>query len=180
MKRNREGGERTRKELTNFAFIDSQNIHLGIRRLGWDLDWHRFRIYLKEKYAVGTAYLFIGYLPENQGLYRALQGYGYVLIFKQVLVPRDGKPKGNVDADLVFQAMLDHPTYQRDPSYKKAVVVTSDGDFYSLVNHLYKTETLETVLSPATATCSVLLKKAARERIQFLAQLRGRLEYKKK
>lgn len=179
MTKNRESEERMTKELTNSAFIDSQNIHLGIQRLGWKLDWRRFRVYLKEKYAVRTAYLFIGYLPENQGLYRALQSHGYVLIFKQVLVPRSGKPKGNVDADLVFQAMLDHPTYQQDPSYEKAVVVTSDGDFYSLVNHLYKTGTLEAVLSPATATCSALLKKAARERIRFLDQLRRRLEYKK-
>ena len=179
MKRNREGGEQTRKELTNFAFIDSQNLHLGIQRLGWKLDWRRFRIYLKEKYAVGTAYLFIGYLPENQGLYQALQGYGYVLIFKTLLVPKGGKPKGNVDADLVFRAMLDHPSYDQDPSYEKAVVVTSDGDFRSLVDHLYKTEKLETVLSPSTGLCSALLKKAARERIRFLDQLRARLEYKK-
>jgi hypothetical protein len=33
----------------NYAFIDSQNLNLGIRILGWKLDYARFRIYLKEK-----------------------------------------------------------------------------------------------------------------------------------
>jgi len=46
---------------------------LGIRR--------RLRVYLEEKYAVGTTYLFLGYLPEQQNLYRSLQRYGYVLVF---------------------------------------------------------------------------------------------------
>ncbi len=52
----------------NFAFIDSQNVHLGIATLGWKLDWRRFRVYLQEHYGVSRAYLFIGYVPENQGL----------------------------------------------------------------------------------------------------------------
>ena len=162
-----------KKDLTNFAFLDHQNLHLGIRQLGWKLHWARFRIYLQEKYAVKTAYQFIGYLPENQNLYRSLQHAGYVLIFKPVLVPPGGRPKGNVDADLVLHAMIDYPNYQ------KAVIVTSDGDFYSLVNYLYEKEKLEAVLSPNAATCSALLKKAAREKLQFLEPLRQRLEYKK-
>jgi len=58
------------KKLKNYAFIDSQNLNLGIQDLGWELDFRRFRVYLKEKYSVDTAYLFIGYLPENQNLYR--------------------------------------------------------------------------------------------------------------
>lgn len=52
----------------NYAFIDSQNVNLGIRELGWQLDFARFRIYLKEKYGVSRAYIFIGYLPGNEHL----------------------------------------------------------------------------------------------------------------
>ncbi len=90
------------KELKNCAFIDSQNVNLGIRELGWKLDFRKFRIYLKEKYAVKQAYLFIGYLPENQDMYNSLQKYGYLLVFKPVLKSKDGEVKGNVDADLVL------------------------------------------------------------------------------
>ncbi|MDD4476791.1 MAG: hypothetical protein PHY40_01390 [Patescibacteria group bacterium] len=53
----------------NYAFIDSQNLNLGIQSLGWKLDFKRFRIYLKEKYQISVAYLFIGYIPQNKDLY---------------------------------------------------------------------------------------------------------------
>jgi len=69
----------------NFAFIDAQNLNLGLQSLGWKLDWKRFRVYLKDKYQISTAYLFIGYLQENQDLYSSLQKAGYILIFKPEL-----------------------------------------------------------------------------------------------
>jgi len=34
----------------NYAFIDSQNLNLAIRDLGWALDFKRFRIYLADKF----------------------------------------------------------------------------------------------------------------------------------
>ncbi len=119
------------------------------------------------------AYLFIGYLPENANLYRALQEYGYLLIFKNVLQKKDGTVKGNVDAELVLHAMIQYGNYE------KAVIVTSDGDFACLVEYLYGKEKLETVLSPYFETCSILLKRAARERIAFFQKLRTKLAYKK-
>ena len=61
-----------RKKENNFAFIDSQNLNLGIQSLNWLLDFKKFRVYLKEKYSVSTAYLFIGFVPKNQDLYSYL------------------------------------------------------------------------------------------------------------
>lgn len=162
------------KKENNFAFIDSQNLNLGIQSLGWKLNYKRFRIYLKEKYKVSTAYLFIGYIPDNQDLYSSLQESGYVLVFKPTLPDKNGEVKGNVDADLVLQAMID---YNR---YSKAVIVTSDGDFYSLVKYLYKNNKLKCVMSPYFKTCSVLLKKTAKEKIVFMSNLKKKLEYKEK
>lgn len=34
----------------NFAFIDGNNLNLGIKDLGWPLDYKKLRVYLKEKY----------------------------------------------------------------------------------------------------------------------------------
>lgn len=36
------------KTELNYAFIDSQNLNLAIRTLGWKLDFARFRTYLAE------------------------------------------------------------------------------------------------------------------------------------
>jgi len=160
------------KTQRNFAFIDSQNLNLGIKSLGWRLDYQKFWVYLKEKYSVVVAYLFIGYIAENQDLYNFLQKAGYVLVFKPVLLYKDGKVKGNVDAELVLQAMIDYG------SYDQAVVVTSDGDFYCLVKYLYERTKLGVVMSAYQATCSVLLKRAAKEKIIFMNNLRAKLEYK--
>lgn len=158
--------------LKNYAFVDSQNLNLGIQKLGWKLDFKRFRIYLTEKYKVEKAYLFIGYLPENQDIYTSLQEYGFVLVFKPVLKTKKGEIKGNVDADLVLQAMIDYNKYD------KAVIVTSDGDFYSLVKYLYAHGKLATVINPNLGKCSVLLKKTAKEKIVFMNNLKQKLEYK--
>jgi hypothetical protein len=42
-------------EENNYAFIDSQNLNLGIRELGWILDFKKFRVYLRDKYNVSKA-----------------------------------------------------------------------------------------------------------------------------
>ncbi len=161
-------------EIKNYAFIDSQNLNLSIQRLGWRLDFFRFRIYLKEKYDVAVAYLFIGYLPENQDLYNSLQKYGYVLIFKPTLRYKDGRVKGNCDAELVLQAMIDYA------SYNKAVIVTGDGDFHCLVRYLFSQKKLEKVLVPDRFSYSGLLKKAAANKLAFMNDLKDKLEYKNK
>ena len=41
-----------KKKLNNYAFIDGQNLYLAIQELGWKLDYKKFRVYLREKYAI--------------------------------------------------------------------------------------------------------------------------------
>lgn len=95
-----------RKNSNNYAFIDSQNLNLAIRNLGWKLDFKRFRVYLKEHYGVTKAYLFIGFIDGNNSLYTTLQEAGFLCVFKPTLTYKDGTTKGNVDAELVLQALL--------------------------------------------------------------------------
>jgi len=121
-----------RKTENNYAFIDGQNIYKGIKDLEWTLDWKKFRVYLKEKYNIAVAYIFLGFIPENQKLYQYLKQDGFILRFRPVTYGK-GIIKGNVDANLILQAMIDLKNYDG------AVIVSSDGDFYPLVEHLIKT-----------------------------------------
>lgn len=41
-------GKRVKKQVV-YAFIDSQNLNLGVRDQGWRLDFARFRVYLHKK-----------------------------------------------------------------------------------------------------------------------------------
>ncbi len=99
------------KDENNYAFIDSQNLNLSIRELDWILDFARFRVYLKEKYIVNKAFLFIGFVESNKKLYNFLSRAGYVCIFKPTLKYKNGETKGNCDAELIpnklkFSALL--------------------------------------------------------------------------
>ena len=158
---------------SNYAFIDSQNLNLSIERLGWKLDFGRFRVYLREKYGVERAYLFIGFVEQYGDLYRSLQEKGYILVFKPTLKYKDGKTKGNCDAELVLQSMIDIN------SYEKAVLVTGDGDFHCLARYLVQQNKLEKLLIPDQGRYSALLKSFPSQYLAFVSDLRKRLEYEK-
>ncbi|TWP08545.1 NYN domain-containing protein [TM7 phylum sp. oral taxon 350] len=104
------------------------------------------RLYLKNKYGVSKAFLFIGMVPGNQKLYEILQSSGYVLIFKPtVRYIENGKEtvKGNVDAELVLYAAA--KVYNE---YDKAVIISGDGDFACLYEYLVEHQKLLRIMTP--------------------------------
>ena len=159
----------------NYAFIDSQNLNLAIRDCGWELDFSRFYIYLKDKYKVTKSFLFIGYVPGNEGLYTFLQKAGYIVIFKPTLsYQKEGieHTKGNVDAELVLHAMIEYPNYD------KAIIVSGDGDFHCLIEYLEKKDKLLHLLIPNPKKYSALLRKF-RKYFMFIDRLEQKLGRKK-
>jgi len=65
-------------------------------------------------------------------------------------------------------------------NYEKAVIVTGDGDFHCLVDHLLKQQKLECVLIPDRDHFSGLLKfKQFRPFLRYMNDLRDRLAKKK-
>lgn len=154
-----------------YAFIDSQNLNLGIKSKGWRLDFKKFRIYLKNKYGVERAYLFIGFIPGNEKLYSNLKRFGYILIFKPVLEFKE-KVKGNVDAELVLHCILEMR------NYGKAIIVSGDGDFYCLVEYLESKGKLLNILVPTKQYSSLLRRFNKDNYIVRIDLLRESLEKK--
>ena len=146
-----------------YAFIDSQNLNLGTSKdiiknrkiiyKGWRLDFKKFRRYLTDKFRVDKAFLCIGYIKRNKSLYKKLQADGYELIFKPTVKDHAGKPKGNVDAELVL-----HAAAIEFPKYDKAVIVSGDGDFYCLHEYLEKNKKLLRIIIPNSKSESSLLR----------------------
>ena len=151
-----------------YAFIDSQNLNLGVQKFGWKLDWRKFRKFLEDKYGVTKAYLFIGYIPENEAMYEQMHELGYAIVLKPTFDltkprpetalpspntkadaadstnPEDKKPvKGNIDAELVLWAMKEMSNYD------KAIIVSGDGDFYCLIEYLESKNRLLHLLTPS-------------------------------
>jgi uncharacterized LabA/DUF88 family protein len=161
-----------RKKQNNYAFIDSQNLNLSIRDLGWILDFQRFRRHLLETFGVTKAFLFIGYVPGNQQLYTSLQKCGFILVFKPTLILPSGKVKGNVDAELVLHTMIEYENYE------KALIVTGDGDFHCLVEYLIKQDKLLKLIIPNRYKYSSLLRKFM-PYILFMNEMKPKLEMRK-
>lgn len=150
---------------------------MNIIDAGWKIDWWKFRVYLKEKYKVTKAFVFIGYVEGNEKLYKKLQESNYICIFKPTLKYTTGKIKGNCDAELVLQAMIEINNFD------KAIIVSGDGDFYCLIKYLIDQDKLEKVLIPNEFKYSALLKKLNNENrnaFEFLNKKQTTLEYKEK
>jgi len=157
---------------TVYAFIDSQNLNLAIRDIGWHLDFARFHVYLKDKYKVKKAFLFIGYVAGNEALYTSLQKAGYIIVFKPTLEYKKGKEritKGNVDAELVLHSMIEYAHYD------KAIIVSGDGDFHCLIEYLDNQQKLKYLLIPNPRKFSALLRKF-RPYFLYIDKLQKKLE----
>lgn len=174
-------------KLNTYAFIDSQNLNLGTQKLGWKMDWRKFRQYLRDKYNVTSAFLFIGYMAENQTMYEQLHDAGYLIVLKPTLeikeknTPEDKTEagqtgavrktlvKGNIDAELVLYAM------KEQPNYDKAIIVSGDGDFYCLAEYLEEKQKLLHVMTPNWQYSSLL--KPYEKYIVRIDKLRNQLAY---
>jgi len=162
--------------MKNYAFIDSQNLNLGIKSCSWHLDYKKFRLYLTNKFHVSEAFLFIGQLPGNEALYTFLQRCGYILVFKPTLeIKKNGQKivKGNVDAELVLHTMIEISHFD------KAIIVSGDGDFHCLIEYLVKVDKLGKLLVPNKKYSGLLRKFNTGSYIQQLETLRKTLELKK-
>lgn len=166
--------------VTTYVFIDSQNLNLGTSKniykgkeliyKGWKLDYKKFRIYLRHKFKVNKVFLFIGLIPENKKLYNTLKNFDYTLVFKPTVKDGFGKPKGNVDAELVL-----HCAKIEYDNYDKAIVVSGDGDFYCLHTYLKKERKLSKIIIPNRKSESSLLRSFQNEKI-FLDREKQKLE----
>jgi len=159
-------------QKNNYAYIDGANLHKGINSLGWKLDYRRFRSWIRQKYGIDTARLFIGLMPPHADLYTSLQNAGFLLCFKEVVYDGAGKAKGNCDADLVLQAARDF--YEMNVT--SVILVSSDGDYAPLVRFWQEKRIPCVILSPAPLKkCSWLLRKTNAP-IVCLNDVRSKLE----
>lgn len=156
----------------NYAFIDAQNLNSWLYKLGWKIDWKRFREYLREEADIEVAYVFLGFMPGNQDLYLMLQKSGFVVVFKEILTTESGEVKGNIDAELILQAMIDYDRYDQ------ALIVSGDGDFTCLLRYLWQNNKLLGILAPYEKGLSSLIQKLAGDKIEYLRTIRKKVEYR--
>ncbi len=182
---------------TNVAFIDGQNLHFGttkchacakalnidIRKIrcsdctcgtAWKVDLSKFRIYLKENYAVTEAYYFLGYLDDkNDDLYKEVQKAGFIIVFKEHSNLLKSKKKGNIDTDMVFEIMKN---LLDNPDLNKIILVSGDGDYKKIVNYLITKNKFEKILFPNKKFASSLYKEFGSEKFDYLENLKAYIQ----
>ena len=178
----------------NIAFIDGQNLYFGTTKCSdcatkanrelksmqlsdcscgsaWKINLAKFRIYLKDNYNISEAYYFLGFLRnKNSDLYNELQKAGFIVQFKEHTELLMSKKKGNVDADIIFQAMeklLDH-----GEEFNKIVIISGDGDFKKLVSYFISKDRFEKILFPNRRFASSLYSELGSERFDYLDNLK--------
>ena len=131
---------------------------------------------LKEKYNVTKAVIFLGYLRENEYLYRIMRMAGFTLEFRQVKRLSDGTiDGGNVDADLASYVM-DFKT-----EYSKAIIVADDGDYCRTIKSLDRQNKLKLIISSHTmrSTSELIKQTVNRNMILSIHSFRNQIEFSK-
>jgi len=164
--------------VKNLAFIDAQNLYLGTAKTApaWKIDMARFRVLLKQRYGVDTAYYFIGvYDKKHKDLYNSLSSAGYKLVFREHYGAQASTKKGNVDNDIIFAIMK---MLCEEENFDKIVLVSSDGDYKRLVDYLIEKGRLLKVLFPNRRYASSLYNRIENGYRDYLdaPHLRGKIE----
>ena len=161
--------------MKTYAFIDASNIIYGAKAEGWFIDQKKLFKYLEGKFSVSKAFFYYGKDSKNkrqEKFLRKLREFGYTLRVKEI--KRFGKRiKANCDVDLTMDMLL------KIKEYKRALVLTGDGDFAPLLIYLLSEKKKVIIISSPKRTAKEIKRVAGKEHIDF-GSLRYLLEYKKR
>lgn len=165
---------------SNLAFIDGQNLYFGTKESNWKIDFKKFRRYLKDKYHVSEAYYFFGFISEDQQeLYYNLQRAGFIVTFRDHTSTLKGTKKGNVDTDIIFEAMK---TLIDRNDFDKILLVSGDGDYKKMVEYLISRNDFKKILFPNKNAASSLYRSLSPQYFDHLEnpEIQKKIAYKKK
>lgn len=163
------------KQVTH-AFIDASNIIYGARAQGWFIDQKKLFQYLKKKFNISKAFFYYGKDSKNEKqekFLKKLKEFGYTLRVKEI--KRFGKrAKANCDVDLTMDMLI------MIKEYKRAVVLTGDGDFAPLFSYLISKKKREIVVISSPKRTAKEIRTLLGGNVLSFDDLRYLLEYRKK
>jgi len=172
----------------NYAFIDGTNLHLTYEseELDWFIDYEKLRNYLYKRLNVEIAYYFLGKTNQNDDIIHNLESYGYAVKLKLptyfiedetycpycwgITKPEISRHKSDCDSFMTMEVMDNLRLFEQ------AVIITSDGDFDTLIGRLVRENKLRLLFAPCRKGCSNLLIKAANRKVAFMDDFRKELE----
>lgn len=167
----------TKKE-NNIAYIDAQNLYLWTRAEWRQIDYDRFRIYLRDKFKVQKAYYFIWYdNHKEQVLYDKLAKAWFIVVFREHSGKMTWKKKWNVDVDICFEMMK---TAADNTNFDAIVLVTGDGDYIKPVKYLIAKNKFKKILFPNKKYSSLYRQLQDRYSVNLsVPDIKAKIVYKK-
>ncbi|MBU0458277.1 NYN domain-containing protein [Patescibacteria group bacterium] len=168
---------RTNKQIT-YAFVDSANIvYRNSDKSPWKIDLKKLIKYLSERFGASHVF-FYGGLDKNNAvqvrLYNKMMTWGYIMRLNPVkhFVDERGEryTKADVDSRMTFEMM------KLLTEYDRAVVMTGDGDFYWVLEHLMQCKKHVWLLASPNKTAKEL-KRLVGGDFSNLDNLRTQLEF---
>lgn len=160
--------------MKTYAFIDASNIIYGARAEGWLIDQKKLFQYLKNKFSVSKTFFYYGKdskSKKKEDFLNKLKQFGFTLRVKEI--KRYGKrTKANCDVDLTMDMLI------QIKEYKRAIVLSGDGDFAPLLEHLMS-EGKEIIVISAPRITAREIKSLVRGNFIDFGTLKYLLEYKK-
>ena len=138
-----------------YAFIDASNIYYGSKDAGFTVDYSKLKSYLVSRFSASRLFYFgaIDETKEEDHAFKAeLLSLGYELKLVHLKVFKDGKKKADTDSRMTFEMMKMFGEYDR------AVVLSGDGDFYWVLEHLKEVKKRVWLLGMASRTARDLTK----------------------
>ncbi len=140
--------------MKTHMYIDGANLYKSARELGFEIDYKKMYGWLRQKYNIDRIYLFLGFIDKMDYLYELLRICGYVVELKRTVNFGAYKIKGNCDTEIVLKIMVD--VYKNQ--IENFILVTGDGDFKCVIEHLVESGKQFHVIAPNENRCSILLK----------------------
>lgn len=183
------------------VFIDASNYHYGLRKLGWDIDYEKFRDWLKRNFDVTDIYFYGGihseksffdshpgykayadnvryrllkeYRDRKKQFFKLLRKLGYKVYEKLIgSIYDDTKAEYKLKCNCDVELTMD--ALLRINDYERFVLCSGDGDFARLVKYLKYMQKQVVVMSVADRTSWLLIKHA--NRLISLGKLRFEIE----
>jgi len=143
------------------VFIDVQNVYLCTKSVFQQgkINWAALKESLEEEDAIVTLSAFTSYDPQNsrqQDFMNWLGLNGYRVICKPLKTLPDGSIKASMDLEMAVEILM------QAPSLDEVVLVTGDGDFAVLVDHLCAMGKVVRILGPEKLTSPDLIRACHR------------------
>jgi len=124
--------------------------------MSWNMDYKKFRIYLKDKYKIEKAYYFLWFKEKENWLYENLQEAWFILIFNLKPEHLKSEKKWNIDVNLTFHAMKKLVDEKDD--FDNIVLISWDWDYKAVVDYFIEKKKFLKVIVPNKKFASSLYR----------------------